>query len=302
MHTLHRLNAAVLATLGVLVLSACDDAPEFRVITLDSASSTCIGDPKTPECAVETILACNVRRNGLLCEIATRRAGGLICRHYPDLYFCEFNKFDFDTRDIVATAGRERRIVGLWGDLATDPLLEGFFSELGAMEEQEPIGAGPLYYRITRIGPVQDETDRRNQADQKAIPNIALIEVDVERWICGGGRRPPSPTSGDRDILPADTPGSTLGHWVRASWRRLETILWEYGIAEEPFRWVWYGVGKDYCWQPQRYWVGSLDGLSLVMRWSINDEPNCESRCGCPDFLWPGYRKVYKDPLCENVE
>ncbi|MEG3620301.1 hypothetical protein V5T82_17690, partial [Magnetovibrio sp. PR-2] len=40
---------------------------ELRFISSDSSSSTCIGDPKTPLCAVETIMACFARMDKALC-------------------------------------------------------------------------------------------------------------------------------------------------------------------------------------------------------------------------------------------
>ncbi len=44
----------------------------WRVMTLDDATSTsrCIGDPKTPLCAVETLMACFIRRQLPLCNIS----------------------------------------------------------------------------------------------------------------------------------------------------------------------------------------------------------------------------------------
>jgi hypothetical protein len=43
-------------------------APEIRRITQTEATSDCIGDPKTPLCAVETFIACWVRRERPLCD------------------------------------------------------------------------------------------------------------------------------------------------------------------------------------------------------------------------------------------
>jgi len=40
---------------------------EMRFITTHDATSKCIGDPKTPLCAVETILACFARHDSDLC-------------------------------------------------------------------------------------------------------------------------------------------------------------------------------------------------------------------------------------------
>ncbi|MBI5120992.1 MAG: hypothetical protein HZA67_08290 [Rhodospirillales bacterium] len=45
------------------------DPKEVRVITPTSATSNCIGNPKTPICAVETFLACRVRKKQELCDL-----------------------------------------------------------------------------------------------------------------------------------------------------------------------------------------------------------------------------------------
>ena len=44
----------------------------WRVMTMEDATSTsrCIGDPRTPLCAVETLMACFIRRQGQLCAIS----------------------------------------------------------------------------------------------------------------------------------------------------------------------------------------------------------------------------------------
>lgn len=41
---------------------------EIRVITATDATSDCIDDPRTPVCAVETLLACFARREKSLCQ------------------------------------------------------------------------------------------------------------------------------------------------------------------------------------------------------------------------------------------
>lgn len=46
---------------------------EIRVITQTNETSECIGDPRTPVCAVETLLACFIRQQRSLCETVTRR-------------------------------------------------------------------------------------------------------------------------------------------------------------------------------------------------------------------------------------
>ncbi len=41
---------------------------EIRVITPTEATSKCIGDPRTPICAMETLMACFIRKTRSLCE------------------------------------------------------------------------------------------------------------------------------------------------------------------------------------------------------------------------------------------
>lgn len=41
---------------------------EWRFISIDDATSKCIGDPKTPLCAVETVIACFARMDISLCQ------------------------------------------------------------------------------------------------------------------------------------------------------------------------------------------------------------------------------------------
>jgi hypothetical protein len=74
-----RLIIAVLLAAAALPALA-DDVPlpdltpksQYLVMTQDDATSTskCIGDPKTPMCAVETRLACFLRSRPDLCQIA----------------------------------------------------------------------------------------------------------------------------------------------------------------------------------------------------------------------------------------
>ena len=44
----------------------------WRIMTMEDATSTsrCIGDPRTPLCAVETLMACFIRRQVRLCTIS----------------------------------------------------------------------------------------------------------------------------------------------------------------------------------------------------------------------------------------
>ncbi|MDK9722141.1 MAG: hypothetical protein OEL53_13270 [Rhodospirillales bacterium] len=54
-------------------LPPIDGPDQWHLMTHDDATSTsqCIGDPKTPLCAIETVLACFLRHNDHLCRIGT---------------------------------------------------------------------------------------------------------------------------------------------------------------------------------------------------------------------------------------
>ena len=62
---------AVCFFLAVALVAACADArfAEIRRVTQTESTGNCVGDPRTPLCAVETQLACWVRRDPRLCEI-----------------------------------------------------------------------------------------------------------------------------------------------------------------------------------------------------------------------------------------
>lgn len=49
-------------------LSDIPPPDEMRFISVDDATSKCIGNPKTPLCAVETFLACGARQNLKFCQ------------------------------------------------------------------------------------------------------------------------------------------------------------------------------------------------------------------------------------------
>ena len=62
---------AVLVFLGALALTtsrAQAQQGEVRHITPTEATGDCIGDPKTPLCAVETFMACDARADMSLCK------------------------------------------------------------------------------------------------------------------------------------------------------------------------------------------------------------------------------------------
>jgi hypothetical protein len=60
--------AVLLVAPHVALAEEVFDPKQVRVITPTFATSNCIGDPKTPICAVETFLACMARAKKSLCE------------------------------------------------------------------------------------------------------------------------------------------------------------------------------------------------------------------------------------------
>ena len=68
MRTSATIAAVLIFLLGIAAAQAAETYPsEVRTITATSATSSCIGDPKTPVCAVETFRACSARLNNDLC-------------------------------------------------------------------------------------------------------------------------------------------------------------------------------------------------------------------------------------------
>jgi hypothetical protein len=72
-----KLVFALTALLAVVAGNVSAQLPEIRSIFQTSATSRCIGKPKTPLCAVETFIASWVRRDRPLCEMVGK----------PDLSF-----------------------------------------------------------------------------------------------------------------------------------------------------------------------------------------------------------------------
>ena len=68
MATRQRLLAFGLCATTVLTVLACTSVQDIRSITQTGATSQCIGDPRTPLCAVETLIACFTRHDMSLCR------------------------------------------------------------------------------------------------------------------------------------------------------------------------------------------------------------------------------------------
>jgi hypothetical protein len=258
MRGLQRAIAAVIAGLGAFALGACDNASEVRVIMPDSATSTCIGDPKTPECAVETMLACIVRADKRLCEIALRGPEGALCRTY------------FEPQNVCNffPDGIEYDSLGL------------FFGDEVPWEK--------ALYRFKRIETVPSTNIAPSLAYFPKVPDPQVLEISVDRWLCYDVDGAPSR---------AQEPNGTISNRLAGLARRLQTVMWEIGLSNErPSNWVWYKVGSDYCWYPLKYWVWQFRVHWIVVRWTREVEPNCESIYGCPEMKWPPYRKILDNP------
>ncbi len=65
--------------LAAMPAMAAESYPsDIRTITATDASSPCIGVPKTPVCAAETVLACFARADAALCDRVTERRHGTL--------------------------------------------------------------------------------------------------------------------------------------------------------------------------------------------------------------------------------
>jgi hypothetical protein len=70
------MRSAIVAILCLLFLALPANAEEdfvpneLRIVTKTTATSSCIGDPRSPACVPDTMFACVVRQDAKLCEIA----------------------------------------------------------------------------------------------------------------------------------------------------------------------------------------------------------------------------------------
>lgn len=259
------LVALLLTMLGALV--GCDEGLEVRVITPDSASSTCIGDPKTPLCTVETMLACLVRDDGRLCEAAMLGSRHQMCRDSPETPGCEAH-----VEGTLHSRMRSDQVFGYDG-------LWSFFGD-------------SLHYRVIRTTPVDRAKQPFEVGEIQTKADGPRVDIDVERWVCTAQQSEyfkqfvfPLP-------LPVDGPGATLAHWIRRQWRRAETAFWEIGLLDEPYHEVWYAVGADYCWERLTYRIAELDGEWLMVSWPAEGPGECEDGCGCSYYRRPSFRKT----------
>ncbi len=78
-----------------------------RSILVESSDSECIGDPRTPICAVDTWLACHIRNNPALCRLATNEESRSI-REMPFIWNgrgIEFSVLQINPSDAQADPG-----------------------------------------------------------------------------------------------------------------------------------------------------------------------------------------------------
>jgi len=238
---------AILAALAVLFFSS--DRGEVRRITAATATSDCIGEPKTPMCTTETWLACQVRPGTTLCKVAAYGREYPPCLDDNRLPGCENLNFQLDEG---------------WNN---------FF--------------GDLRYRVALVRDLRPA--EKNDGQIKDPPPSKVIEVD--RWICPLPGQAKETLTRLQTRLPTDAPSDGFFSWLRAQGRRIQTVLWEWGIVKEPFDAVWYEMGADYCWEPAQYWVGQKDSEWRLVKWTT-DGGECESADGCPEWRWPPYRKI----------
>ncbi|MGE0093199.1 MAG: hypothetical protein AB7M05_14950 [Alphaproteobacteria bacterium] len=241
------IGLTILIAIVAAALFFTGDRSEIREITATTATSDCIGDLKSPICAVETLLACLVRMDG--CNVALRGRDAARCSENPLSSGCD--DVDFDVLDEMGSETRYR---------------------IGAVRPLTPV-------------------ERSEKAFSKNPPPELVVEG--ERWKC-----PVSDTAKDESssALPVASPPDNVLSWLKAQGRRLQTVAWEWGLLEEPYPWVWYDVGADYCWEPLRYWVGRKDGEWRVVKWTTYGYEDCPLDCGCPEMHWPPYRKIAACP------
>ena len=60
--------AAIAAALAIPGMARGGETTDIRWLDRGDAASACIGDPATPACAVETLLACRIRGLPALCS------------------------------------------------------------------------------------------------------------------------------------------------------------------------------------------------------------------------------------------
>lgn len=250
------MRARIIIGLAILIAAAAaalfftGERGEIREITATTSTSDCIGDLKSPACAVETLLACLVRPD-ISCSVALRGRDAERCRAGNLAPGCDIISFD-----VLDEMGSDAR------------------------------------YRIGAVRPLTLAERSENASNENTAPEMV---VEAERWICPMSAAAKEESRGPWNLPVASPQGGVLS-WLKAQGRRLQTVAWEWTLLEEPYPWVWYDVGTDYCWEPLRYWVGRKDGEWLVVKWTTYGYEDCPLYCGCPDMHWPPYRKIAACP------
>ncbi|WP_337998184.1 hypothetical protein [Oleispirillum naphthae] len=113
--------AGLIALCGGVARAGETFPSDVRTITATGATSSCIGDPKTPVCAVETLLACFARRAAPLCRSVTARpfsadAAPPRTVSYRLLWLLTSRAKDDRSGTVYATLAVER-LSGSWTDI-----------------------------------------------------------------------------------------------------------------------------------------------------------------------------------------
>jgi hypothetical protein len=144
-----------LAVLGSLLqgpheLGAADaDLPAYRSIDANQATSTCIGNPATPLCAVETYLACGVRREQRLCAASMGDSAAPPDTWRPAVWYVVVDSYTAKEHDT-------------WGEVRNDPYVRPGDVHLTVAESNCPPAEMPcqkaffswqlVFYWTTREG------------------------------------------------------------------------------------------------------------------------------------------------------
>ena len=156
------LAAALPALAGDAPLPPLTPEGEYLVMTQDDASSTstCIGNPVTPLCAVETVMACLLRRDDGLCRIgmglAEKSGRGQGTRVYEKRLYrivnAEFLESDGRLwRPNLLALDRENVKAMQPGDIRLD-VIERNCLRLSLSSECDSEWSGPEAYIIRRNG------------------------------------------------------------------------------------------------------------------------------------------------------
>lgn len=137
-------------------LPPLDPPGQWRVLTHDDETSTskCIGDPKTPLCALETTRACSWRALSRLCRMV--EVDRMPSRPRPATSWLSYRIVSARRLSVEAPPDREKEWPYDWrpGDVLIGTFQRDCYGKL-PVERQCDIGAEerpPIYYRAERKG------------------------------------------------------------------------------------------------------------------------------------------------------